>query len=237
MVYKLGVDWLGFWKSYIFPAPWDVGKTLVSLFHDQILEIAILASLKRILLGYLLSLVLGIAMGLIMVRVKYLDENLSSLFLGMQTLPSICWLPFAVLWFGLNESAIIFVITIGSTFAMSIATQEGIKNINPLYLRAASTMGAKGWKYYWNVTVPAALPSLVAGMKQGWSFAWRGLMAGEILQAPTGLGQILVIGRELADISQVMAVMLVILLLGLAVEQLIFRPIENNIRTRWGLNN
>jgi len=175
MVYKLGVDWLGFWKPYIFPAPWTVGKTLLSLIKDNMLQVAILASMQRILLGYSLALVLGVAMGLLMIRVKYLDENLSSLFLGLQTLPSICWLPFAILWFGLNESASIFVITIGSTFAMSIATQEGIKNVNPLYLRAANTMGAKGWKYYWNVVIPAALPFLVAGMKQGWSFAWRGL--------------------------------------------------------------
>ncbi len=115
------------------------------------MSIAVLASAKRIFLGYILSIIIGIVVGLAIVRFKYLDENVSPLILGLQTLPSICWLPFSILWFGLNESAIIFVITIGSTFAVSIAIESGMKNINPLFVRAAKTMGAKGFSLYWNV--------------------------------------------------------------------------------------
>ncbi|SHJ78339.1 NitT/TauT family transport system permease protein [Propionispora hippei DSM 15287] len=214
----------------------DVLKTLAGLIGDNSLGIAVLASAKRIFIGYLLSMALGIVIGLLVVRFKYLDENLSPLILGMQTLPSICWLPFAILWYGLNESAIIFVIAIGSTFAVAMSIESGIKNINPLYLRAAKTMGAKGFTSYRYVTIPASLPSLISGLKQGWSFAWRALMAGEMMSATKGLGQVLMVGRDLADISQVMAVMLVIIILGVAVDKLIFGRLENNVRQRWGLN-
>lgn len=214
----------------------DVLKTLAGLIGDNSLGIAVLASAKRIFIGYLLSMALGIVIGLLVVRFKYLDENLSPLILGMQTLPSICWLPFAILWYGLNESAIIFVIAIGSTFAVAMSIESGMKNINPLYLRAAKTMGAKGFTIYRYVTIPASLPSLISGLKQGWSFAWRALMAGEMMSATKGLGQVLMVGRDLADISQVMAVMLVIITLGVAVDKLIFGRLENNVRQRWGLN-
>lgn len=220
----------------MFPSPLDVAKTLWTLTIDNTLFIAISVSMKRILIGYSISVIIGMLIALVMLRFDYLSENLSSLILGLQTLPSICWLPFAILWFGLKESSIIFVIAIGSIFAISIATESGIKNINPLFIRAAKTMGAKGFKAYWNVILPAALPSIISGMKQGWSFAWRALMAGEMLSATTGLGQVLMVGRELADISQVVAVMVVIVFLGLAVDKLLFERVENNIRYKWGLD-
>ncbi|MDF2633751.1 MAG: ABC-type transporter, integral rane subunit [Pelosinus sp.] len=230
------MDWLRLWKPYIFPSPIAVFTTLWSLILDGTMSIAVLASAKRIFLGYILSIIIGIVVGLAIVRFKYLDENVSPLILGLQTLPSICWLPFSILWFGLNESAIIFVITIGSTFAVSIAIESGMKNINPLFVRAAKTMGAKGFSLYWNVIIPASLPSIISGLKQGWSFAWRALMAGEMISATKGLGQVLMVGRDLADISQVMAIMIVIVVLGVAVDKLIFGKVEINIRQKWGLD-
>ncbi|MDD3893444.1 MAG: ABC transporter permease [Syntrophomonadaceae bacterium] len=236
LAYRIFVDVFSIWKPYTFPSPLSVMKTLIDLVADNTLGIAIVASIKRIIVGYLISLAIGIVVGLTIVRFKYLDENLSALILGLQTLPSICWLPFAILWFGLNESAILFVIAVGSTFAIAISIESGIKNVNPLYLRAARTMGAQGLKIYWNVIIPASLPSVISGMKQGWSFAWRALMAGEMLSATKGLGQVLMVGRDLADISQVMAVMIVIIILGLVVDKLIFGRIETNVRHRWGLD-
>ncbi len=227
---------MGIWKSYTFPSPVSVFKTLYSLIADNTLGIAIAASMKRIIIGYSISIIIGTGIGMTIVNFKYLDENLGALILGLQTLPSICWLPFAILWYGLNESAIIFVIAVGSTFAVSMAIESGIKNINPLYIRASKTLGASGLKIYWNVIIPASLPSIISGMKQGWSFAWRALMAGEMLSATKGLGQVLNLGRDLADISQVMAVMIVIIILGLVVDKLIFGKIESNIRHRWGLD-
>jgi NitT/TauT family transport system permease protein len=236
VVYKVGVDIFRIWKPYTFPSPIAVFNTMISLISDNTLGIAIAASMRRIVIGYFISVLIGTAIGLTIVKYKYLDENFSALILGIQTLPSICWLPFAILWYGLNESAIIFVITIGSTFAISIAIESGIKNVNPLFVRAAKTMGASGLKIYWNVIIPASLPNVITGLKQGWSFAWRALMAGEMLTATKGLGQVLMVGRDLADISQVMAVMLVIIALGLAVDKLLFGRVEANIRQKWGLD-
>ena len=191
--------------------------------------------MKRLVMGYSLSLFIGLSIGLALVKYKYIDKNCSPLILGLQTLPSICWLPFAILWYGLNENAIIFVIAIGSTFAIAIATESGIKNVSPLYIKAGRNMGASGAALYWNIIIPASLPAIISGMKQGWSFAWRGLMAGEMLAASKGLGQVLMTGRELADISQVVAVMLIIILLGLSIDKLVFSKIETDIRQKWGL--
>lgn len=236
MVYKIGVDVLGVWKSYTFPSPIDVIKTLISLMSDGSLFIAIVVSLRRLAIGYIISLAIGLSLGLLIVRYKYLDENFSSLILGLQTLPSVCWLPFAILWYGLDEKSIIFVIAIGSIFAICMATESGIKNVNQLYVKAGKVMGARGLKLYWNVVIPSALPSIISGMKQGWSFAWRALIAGEMLSATKGLGQILMVGRDLADISQVMAVMVVIIVLGLIIDKLIFGTLEKNMRYKRGLD-
>lgn len=236
LVYKVSVEMLGIWEAFYFPSPIDVILSIGELVRDNVLFIAVLTSMKRLFLGFGISLILGTVLGLIVVRSKYLDENFSAMILGLQTLPSICWLPFAILWYGPNEGAIIFVIAIGSTFAITLATMSGIKNVNPLYLRAAQTMGAKGVKGYWNVVLPAALPALVSGMKQGWAFAWRGLMAGEMLSATKGLGQVLMAGRDWGGISQVAAVMVIIIMLGLLVDKAVFHRMESNIRYRWGLD-
>ena len=200
------------------------------------MTVAILASMKRIIVGYSISVAIGVAIGLLIAKFKYLEDNLGPLILGLQTLPSICWLPFAILWYGLSESSIIFVIAIGSTFAVAIGVKYAIKNVNPLYIRAARTMGAKGSKVYTQVILPAALPDIVSGLKQGWSFAWRALMAGEMLSSTKGLGQVLMVGRDLADISQVVAVMIVIIILGLLVDKLVFEKLEKNMRHKWGLD-
>ncbi|MEZ0536341.1 ABC transporter permease [Caldicellulosiruptoraceae bacterium PP1] len=237
LVYKIFVDFFHIWKPYIFPSPINVIKTLYKLVLDNTLILAVYSSIKRIIIGYLLSIIIGTIIGLLITNFKFLSENLRPIILGLQTLPSICWLPFSILWFGLNENSIIFVIVIGSAFAISLAVESAIKNINPIYIKAAKNLGAYGFKTYWNVILPACLPTLISGLKQGWSFAWRALMAGEMLNSTTGLGQILMIGRELADISQVVAVMIVIIVLGLLVDNIIFGKIEFNIYQKWGLIN
>jgi NitT/TauT family transport system permease protein len=134
----------------------------------------------------------------------------------------------------LNEWAILFVTAIGTLFAVASATEAAIRTIPPAYPRAAATMGAKGWRLYTQVIFPAALPTLLTGMRVGWSFAWRSLMAAEMLFMNLGLGQLLGMGRELADAAQVVAVILVILALGLAVDRLCFARLERTVRARWG---
>lgn len=176
------------WPEYLFPSPVGVLENLFAGFKDTSYLIAVGISVKRVITGYAISLAVGLALGLLIIRVRYLDENLSPLLLGLQTLPSICWLPLAILWFGIGEDAILFVIAIGSIFSISMAVVSGIKNVPPIYMRVAKTMGARGLKAYTTVIIPAALPAIISGMKQGWSFAWRALMAGELLSPKDGLG-------------------------------------------------
>ncbi len=191
--------------------------------------------MQRILIGFGISAVAGMALGLAIGRIRLLDETVGSLVLGLQALPSICWLPLALLWFGLSEAAILFVVVMGALLSITLATEAGVKNTPPLYLRAARNLGARGWRLYALVILPAALPAIITGMKLGWSFAWRSLMAGELLYVSLGLGQLLNAGRELNDMSQVIAVMLVIIAIGLAVDRLVFAPVESRVRERWGL--
>ncbi len=192
-------------------------------------------SLRRILGGYAISLVAGTALGLALGRIKPLDETVGSLVLGLQTLPSICWLPLAVLWFGLSEASIGFVVIMGAVLSITISTRSGVRNVPPLLLRASKTLGARGWRVYTDVVLPAAFPEIISGMKLGWSFAWRSLMAGELLFVSLGLGHLLQIGRELNDMNQVVAVMAVIIAVGLVMDLLVFANLEKKVRLKWGL--
>jgi len=232
-----GLVWIGWWPEFIFPSPLSVAQTLVRGFQNGSLIIGIVTSMERILIGFGISAVVGILLGLALGRIKLLDETVGSVVLGLQALPSICWLPLALIWFGLSETAILFVVVMGALLSVTLATEAGVKNTPPLYLRAARNLGARGWRLYWSVIFPAALPAIITGMKLGWSFAWRSLMAGELLYqgARIGLGNLLSMGRDLNDMSRVIAVMLVIIAIGLAVDRLIFSPIELRVRERWGL--
>lgn len=236
----MGLIWEGLyqlrlWPPYLFPSlAKNVLPSLWTGIQDGTFLIGILASLKRILVGYALSLLLGIPLGLIVGRFKLLDETVGSFIGVLQVLPSICWLPLAILWFGLSEWAIQFVVIMGAFLPIAIATDGGIKNVPPIYLRAARTMGVKGLDLYRRVVLPAALPSILTGMKLGWSFAWRSLLAGELLFVSIGLGQLLQTGRELNDMSQVVAVMLMIMGVGLFFDYLIFAPLQNWLRRKWG---
>lgn len=235
MLYIVNVDILKIWKAYNFPSPLEVAKSFFQLVIDNTILTALAASMKRMLMGYSISLVIGILLGFLLSHFKSIGESFNGLILGLQTLPSICWIPFAILWFGLNESAILFVIAIGAIFSIAMATEMGIRNVNPIYLKAGKNMGARGAKLYFNVIIPASLPSIVSGMKQGWSFSWRGLMAGEMLSSSKGLGQVLMSGRDLADINQVTMVMVLIIIIGFSIDKLVFGNIENKIREVWGL--
>ncbi len=226
---------LKLWPQYLFPSPEQVLETLRDGFQNKSFLISIGISLRRIFFGYGLSVIFGILLGLLIGKIKILDETLGGFFVGLQTLPSICWLPLAILWFGLNESAIIFVVIMGSLLSVTIATDSGVKNIQPVYLRAARNMGAEGLRLFVDVVLPAALPSILSGLKQGWSFAWRSLMAGEILFVSLGLGHLLNMGRELNDMSQVIAVMIVIVFIGVFMDMLIFGSLEKRVRQIWGL--
>ncbi len=224
------------WPAYLFPTPLSVFNAFCEGFTDKSFIIGILASMKRILIGYGLSIFGGVMLGFLMSQVKIVEQTVGSLVLGLHTLPSICWLPVGILWFGLSDAAIMLVIILGSLFSITIAADDSVKNISPIYVRAARTMGASGWRLYRDVVLPAALPGIVSGLKQGWSFAWRSLMAGELLFVSLGLGHLLQMGRELNDMSKVFAVMFVIVAIGIVVDLWVFGQIEKRIRVRWGLS-
>ncbi|MGQ0793393.1 MAG: ABC transporter permease [Deltaproteobacteria bacterium] len=229
------LSYMEIWPSYLFPSPLGVFDVLIAGFYDQSFIIGIIVSMKRILIGYSISVALGLAIGLVIGRVKLLDETLGTLALGLQALPSICWLPIALLWFGLSETAMQAIVILGSLFSIIIGVDTGVKNVPPIYIRAARTMGARGYYLYTKVIIPAAMPSIISGFKQGWSFAWRSLMAAELLYVSLGLGHLLMMGRELNDMNQVIAVMIVIIALGMLVDRLVFARLEGRIRARWGL--
>jgi len=234
-LYFLCVDTLKLWKPYALPHPLGVFESLILLIQRDALFNAVLFSLRRAAIGYLLSIAIGFFIGILLMRFKILSSTLKPLILGVQTLPSICWVPFAILWLGLTESAIIFVIVMGSTFSIAIAVSMGLRSANPIYIKAAKTMGAKGIALYMKVIFPASLPPLISGLKQGWSFAWRSLMAGEVMTATVGLGQALTMGRDLADINKVMLIILITIMLGVLIEKLVFTMAENKVLKRMGL--
>ncbi len=229
------ISGIGIWPEYVFPSPLSVMQTLVRGFQNGTFIVGIVTSMQRLVIGFVLLAVMGLALGLAIGRHRWLNETLGSLVLGLQALPSICWLPLALLWFGLSETAILFVVVMGALLSITLSTEAGVKNTPPLYLRAARNLGARGWKMYALVILPAALPSIITGMKLGWSFAWRSLMAAELLYVSLGLGHLLTMGRELNDMSQVIAVMLIIIVIGLVIDRLVFAPLESRVRERWGL--
>lgn len=225
----------GIWPGYMFPSPSGVFGELERGVADGAIIEGIAASMRRMLTGFAIALSIGSALGIALSQSKRLRDMAGPLVLGMQALPSICWLPLAVLWFGLSERAIIFVVLIGAVWSVTMAISAGVGNVPPIFINAARTMGARGLALYSEVILPAALPAITSGVKQGWSFAWRSLMAGELIYVSAGLGQLLQTGRELNDVNQIAAVMVVIICIGLAVERLVFGRIEESVRRRWGL--
>ncbi len=223
------------WPNNIFPSPYEVAEDLVYMASDGSLFFGIGTSLMRLAVGLAIAIVGGVILGIFMARVETVNQTIGSLVLGLQSIPSIAWVPLAILWFGLTDGGIIFVTAIGAIFAVTINTYTGVKNIDPHYVEAARNMGAKGTQLITNVLIPAAFPYMISGFKQGWAFAWRGVIGAELLFSFLGLGFLLNVGRQLNDVSQVIAIMFVIMLIGMAVDGFIFKKIENKVMSRWGL--
>ena len=195
--------------------------------------------MKRLLLGYFFGIVIGLPVGLLTARFQVLKDTIGVLSLGLQTLPSVCWVPLALLWFGQTEAAMFFVVVMGTLWSVIIATDNGVRNVPPIYARAARTMGSRGMHTWLRVMLPAALPFIVGGMKQGWAFAWRSLMAAEIyvtILSGFGLGHLLHYGRELSAMDQVIGIMFVLLIIGLVADKILFSPWERFLHRRWGTN-
>ena len=224
----------GPWPDYLMPGPVAVGEALFAGLRNGLFIRGTGASLLRLLTGYGISLVGGVLVGTLLVRYKPLQETLGAVIVGLGALPSVCWLPLAILWFGLNERAIVFVVVMGSLFSIVLGVQGGIANTSPVFVKAARNLGASGIRLYTDVVLPAAFPTILSGLKQGWAFAWRSLMAAELLYFSLSLGNLLQTGRDLNDAAQVMAVMVLIITVGVAFNQLLFAPLERRVAERWG---
>jgi NitT/TauT family transport system permease protein len=227
----------GRWSPVLLPSPWDVLLYLRDAAADGSLHEATLVTLRRLLLGYTIGLVLGLPLGLLCSTSMFAADTVGVLSLGLQTLPSVCWIPLALLWFGQTESAMLFVVVMGTMWSVIIATDTGARTISPAFARAARTMGSEGFHKWTRVILPASLPFLISGMKQGWAFAWRSLMAAEIyvtILTGFGLGHLLHYGRELNAMDQVIGIMLVIVVIGLLADKLLFGPWERFLHRRWG---
>lgn len=230
-----GLARLGPWSPHLFPGPVTVAKSLYALVADGRLGAAVLRSMGRLGRAYLISVGIGLPLGLANARRSFFRNAVKPVVMGLQALPSICWLPLALLWFGLNDSAILFVVVMGSVLSIAIATEDAVNGIDPQLIRVAHTLGVRGPRFSFGVLLPAALPGIVTGLKLGWSFAWRALLAGELLFVSGGLGQLLTLGRELMDVPQVMAVMVAIIAIGILVDRALFQTLELRVRRRWGL--
>ncbi|HTU73080.1 MAG TPA: ABC transporter permease [Trebonia sp.] len=226
------------WKKLIFPAP---GPTLANLW-DQLgtglLWHAMGTTLYRAVIGFALALLVGSIVGALVSRIGPLRAAVGSLLTGLQTMPSIAWFPFAIILFGLTTQAIMFVIILGAAPSIANGLIAGVDYTPPLLLKAGHMMGLRRLSLYRHLIMPASLPSFVAGLKQGWAFAWRSLMAGELLVVianQPSLGVLLQTDQDQADLASATAIMIMILVIGIVVDSA-FSAADRSLRRRWGLS-
>ncbi len=227
------------WKpDYVLPGPRVVFPQVVDDLRSGKLVRATLITLRRAAIGYSIAVVVGLAIGAMVSRWRTLRVAFGSFITGLQTMPSIAWFPLAILLFQKSEGAIMFVVALGAAPAIANGVITGSDHVPPLLTRSGTALGARGLNLYRTVTLPASLPSVLGGLKQGWAFAWRSLMAGELLvivaRSPS-IGVRLQNARDLADAPQLVATMIVILVIGICVDSLLFATAEHAIRKRWGL--
>jgi NitT/TauT family transport system permease protein len=222
-------------RTPLFPGPVEVARSIIAGLRDGTLPRAFATSVVRLVVGYAIALLAGVPLGIALARSRMVKQSFGPIVLGLSSVPSICWLPLAILWFGLSELAIQLVIVLGAALPIAVATENAVRHVTPSIERAARTMGAHGARLMLTVTLPAALPGILGGAKVGWTFALRSLMAGELLFVSGGLGQLLETGRDLGDTSLVLAIVVVIVVLGRASEVLLFSRIDRAIARRWGV--
>lgn len=226
----------GIWNSVLLPSPASAGDALVShLGGSNGLLVVAYRSVFRLSIGLVVAVLLGTPIGLASARWELFQRSVGTLVVGLQALPSIAWLPLAMLWFGINEKAVLFVVVIGAVPAVAIGTAAAVRMVPPHLVRAGRTLGARGWVLYGRVVLPAAVPGYIAGLQQAWAIAWRALMAAELFVAGArGLGHLIARAGAQYDTPLVLATMVVIMLVGIAVDAL-FSWADRRVRRRRGL--
>lgn len=231
------ISLLKIFPTILLPSPFMVGQSIVELIQNFTLFSAIEMTFYRLTIGFAISIIIGLAIGLVMTKFSGFGKTMGSFAVGLQTFPSVAWVPFAILLVGLNDLGILFVVVLSSTFSIMTSIYGGLRNISPLYIKAAKNMGAHGFSLFRYVMIPAAMPSILVGIKQAWSFAWHALIGAEILMAASiGLGHVLLVGREFQAMDQTVAAMITIFLIGWVFDRVIFTKMEERVREKWGLN-
>jgi NitT/TauT family transport system permease protein len=229
----------GLWEvtSHCFPgwpSPLEVFGTVAANLRDAAFQATLLNSLRRMLIGYLLVMVLGVGGGLLLGRIPLVDQILGSFAVAIHAIPGAAWVPLAILWFGMTERAVIFTVLLGAAGIVIVSTDTGIREVPPFISRAAKTLGAKGIRYFWFVEVPAAIPKIVDGLRLAWAFGWRALMAGELFTSVDGIGGLLNHVVKTQDMNMLLALMLLIAAIGVAVDS-VFKLLQYRVWIRWGL--
>ncbi|MEH7125400.1 ABC transporter permease [Bacillus sp. JJ1773] len=222
--------------AFMFPPLTQIFETMFNGIVNGQITAAIGVSFSRILIGFLIAIILGTFMGYLIWKYKFVEDTLGFLVTALQSIPSIVWFPLAIIWFGLNDFAILFIVTIGATWTMTISATSGFKNVPKLYQRVARTFGSTGFHFIRTVIMPASVPQLLSGLRIAWAFSWRALMAGELLGAGGGLGKLLETGRSLGQMDLVISVMIVIAIIGTIMDNIVFVRLERSVQTKWGMN-
>lgn len=220
--------------SPLLPTPPSVARALAASLRDGSLGHALATTLERLAIGYALAIIFGIAAGVASARVAWVRASLGKMLTALSSVPSVCWLPLAILWFGLSEAAIQSVVVLGALVPVAIATEAAVRNVPSEIEQAARTMGARGFVLLATVTLPAASIGIASGAKLGFGFAVRALLAAELVFVSGGLGQLLETGRDMGDTALVVGVVVVLLVVGRVVEALLFSRIERSLARRFG---
>ncbi len=224
------------WPRVSLPSPLMVVESFYNLIQTNTLLTSIGMTLYRLSIGFTISIAIGVCVGLAMIKFTGFGKTMSSFAIGLQSFPSVAWVPFAILFIGLNDFGILFVVIMSSVFSVMMSAYSGINNVPPIYIKAARNMGAKSFSLFIYVLIPAATPSLIVGLKQAWSFAWHALIGAEILIAASiGIGHVLLVGREFQLMDQIIASMITIFALGMIFDKVVFAKLEDNVRAKWGL--
>ena len=225
--------------SWALPSPAMVWETLKSQWEQGAIWAAVSNSVRRAFIGFFIALIVATPLGVLVARVRFARTAFGPILTGLQQLPSVAWVPAAIIWFGLSNATIYTVVLLGAVPSIANGLVAGIDQIPPLYLKAGKAIGARGFDMVRFVLLPAALPGYLAGLEQGWAFAWRSLMAAELIAISpalgSGLGQLLDTGRQLGDMSLVLTAIILILFVGIAIERTVFSPIRRRVLTNRGL--
>lgn len=228
---------LGIYPDYLLPSPLQVLDSLSFGFQHADYSLAIFESLRRVCLGYVFAVFVGIFSGLAIARYKSLDNTIGASLTALQSIPSVAWVPLALLWFGISEAAVLFIVVLEAFIPCALGVRTGVITIPKEIIRAGQALGSKSVDLYIRVIFPAIIPQLVSSLRLSWAFAWRALIAGELFVTGLGIGQTLELGRSLADMAQVLSMILVIGVLGYLTDNVFFRSIEKQVNKSWSLGH